>query len=82
MVSVTSHVGSCGLEYRLLHVPESLRSSEEHRVHQSRILNWVEGAWQLFRMFGLPHTWRSGTREPLSCRIHCCMDSMPPLHPL
>ncbi|KZT73504.1 DUF1183-domain-containing protein [Daedalea quercina L-15889] len=39
-----SHVvkGSCGLEYRLVQIPDALRRPEEH-LHHSRILNWIEG---------------------------------------
>lgn len=34
------------------------------------------------RVLGSPHAWRSGAREPLSCRVHRHMDRVPPLHTL
>ncbi|KAH9930131.1 uncharacterized protein B0H18DRAFT_1147762 [Fomitopsis serialis] len=36
--------GSCGLEYRLVQIPDALRRPEEHHRHHSRILNWIGAA--------------------------------------
>ncbi|KAH9838682.1 uncharacterized protein C8Q71DRAFT_807720 [Rhodofomes roseus] len=36
--------GSCGLEYRLVQIPDALRRPDEHHRHHSRILNWIAAA--------------------------------------